>query len=69
VPFYTLTARPVSGVQLSEFRVFKPDDVPSVEQIKSTWNYKHDRMEGIKVTVLEGLTLPEELAEVLKNEK
>lgn len=52
-----------------EFRMFKPEDVPSVEQIKSTWNYKHDRMEGIKMTVLEGLTLPEEFPAVLKNEK
>lgn len=49
--------------------MFKPEDVPSVEQIKSTWNYKHDRMEGIKMTVLEGLTLPEEFPAVLKNEK
>jgi uncharacterized protein YjbI with pentapeptide repeats len=43
-----------------EFRVFKPEDVPSVEQIKSTWNYKHNRMDGI--------ILPQEVLEALKNE-
>jgi uncharacterized protein YjbI with pentapeptide repeats len=30
-----------------EFRVFKPEDLPSAHQIRSTWNYKHKRMDGI----------------------
>lgn len=33
----------------------------TLDQIKSTWNYKHGRMEGIR--------LPEELAEALRQEK
>ncbi len=41
----------------AEFRVFKPEHVPTLDQIKSTWNYKHGRMEGIR--------LPEELADAL----
>ncbi len=43
------------------FREFSPEHVPSVDQIKSTWNYKHDRMEGI--------VLPEEVAEALGREE
>lgn len=36
------------------------DFPPTLDQIKSTWNYKHGRMEGIR--------LPEELAEALRQE-
>jgi uncharacterized protein YjbI with pentapeptide repeats len=51
----------ITNASFEKGEAIAESDQLTVEQVKSTWNYKQGRMEGIR--------LPEELAEALKREQ